>query len=66
MVVATGQKGVVIVSDAELLNLLSELPALVILVYAWSVERRRVDVLLALLIQQKSDSKQQGDTVSSP
>lgn len=66
MVVGTGQKGVVIVSDAELLSLLSELPALVILVYAWSIERRRVDVLLALLIQQKSDSKQQGDTVSSP
>lgn len=66
MVVATGQKGVVIVSDAEMLNLLSDLPALVILVYAWSIERRRVDALLALLIQQKSDSKQQGDTVSSP
>lgn len=66
MVVATGQKGVVIVSDAELLNLLSDLPALAILVYAWSIERRRVDALLALLIQQKSDSKEQGDTVSSP
>lgn len=66
MVVATGQKGVVIVSDAELLSLLSDLPALAILVYAWSIERRRVDALLALLIQQKSDSKEQGDTVSSP
>lgn len=66
MVVATGQKGVVIVSDAEMLNLLSELPVLAVLVYAWSVERRRVDALLALLIQQKSDSKQRGDTVSSP
>lgn len=55
-----------IVSDAEMLNLITELPALVILVYAWSIERRRVDALLALLIQQKSDSKQQGDTVSSP
>lgn len=66
MVVATGQKGVVIVSDVELLKLLSDLPVLAVLVYAWSIERRRVDVLLALLIQQKSDSKQQGDTVSSP
>lgn len=56
----------VIVSDAEMLNLLSELPVLAVLVYAWSVERRRVDALLAVLIQQKSDSKQQGDTVSSP
>jgi hypothetical protein len=64
--VATGQQGVVIVSDAELLNLLSELPALAILVYAWSIERRRVDALLALLIQHRSDSQQQGDTVSSP
>jgi hypothetical protein len=54
------------VSDAELLNLLSELPALAILVYAWSIERRRVDALLALLIQHRSDSQQQGDTVSSP
>lgn len=53
-------------SDAEMLNLLSELPVLAVLVYAWSVERRRVDALLAVLIQQKSDSKQQGDTVSSP
>lgn len=55
-----------IVSDAEVLNLLIDLPALAILFYAWGVERRRVDALLALLIQQKSDSKQRGDTVSSP
>lgn len=66
MVVATGQKVAVIVSDAEMLNLLSELPVLAVLVYAWSVERRRVDALLALLIQQKGDPKQRGDTVSSP
>lgn len=53
-------------SDVEILNLFSDLTALVVLFYAWSVERRRVDALLTLLIQQRSDPQKQGDTVSSP